>query len=407
MPCPLCGDICRCSSDPRSAASPRWLADDDALMAAASPHDEEGASGSDAPGLTPAAETSTPNSKDKDEDQTAHQDSAVWREEVAARLNRYQSRRKPRPPRYPSLQLHFEEQDPPRTANDVSVASTLPYRMQASNQALALDRFADAANAVEVSATVPVVLPEGHATQKNAAFPRAGEPVEPATPVTAATTGQTTGKLIEFPRSWTPPPPPFDELAEPVIDRSRPRILEAPEVAPPPPALGGITIETVERRETEKRPGIDIPLQSAPLAQRIFSAAVDGIAIAAAGALFAFIFWRLTAIRPPRIEIMGLAAGLSALFWAVYQYLLLVYSGTTPGLRLARLELARFDGSLASRRLRRWRVLASFLSAASLGMGYAWVFLDEDSLCWHDRITHTYLAPKRRDPATKGSAEDC
>jgi hypothetical protein len=26
-------------------------------------------------------------------------------------------------------------------------------------------------------------------------------------------------------------------------------------------------------------------------------------------------------------------------------------------------------------------------------MGYAWVFLDEDALCWHDRITHTYLAP--------------
>ena len=26
-------------------------------------------------------------------------------------------------------------------------------------------------------------------------------------------------------------------------------------------------------------------------------------------------------------------------------------------------------------------------------MGYAWLFLDEDSLCWHDRITHTYLAP--------------
>ena len=33
--------------------------------------------------------------------------------------------------------------------------------------------------------------------------------------------------------------------------------------------------------------------------------------------------------------------------------------------------------------------------AASLGMGYAWVFLDEDVLCWHDRITHTYLAPRR------------
>jgi hypothetical protein len=45
--------------------------------------------------------------------------------------------------------------------------------------------------------------------------------------------------------------------------------------------------------------------------------------------------------------------------------------------------------------MRRWRVLASFLSAASVGMGYAWVFLDEDSLCWHDRITHTYLAPRK------------
>jgi len=35
-----------------------------------------------------------------------------------------------------------------------------------------------------------------------------------------------TAKIIEFPRSWTPPLPALDELAEPVIDR--PRILEVP-----------------------------------------------------------------------------------------------------------------------------------------------------------------------------------
>jgi hypothetical protein len=51
---------------------------------------------------------------------------------------------------------------------------------------------------------------------------------------------------------------------------------------------------------------------------------------------------------------------------------------------------------MANRRLRRWRVLASYLGAVSLGMGYAWVLLDEDSLCWHDRITHTYLAPNKK-----------
>ena len=379
MSCPLCGDICRCSSDPHSAASPRWLADDyvaddDALLPAASPHDVPETPGANDPSPTPAAEASAPNSNSKDGNQPVAEDSAAWRQEVAARLNRYQSRRKPRPPRYPSLQLHFEEEGPAPGRNDIPAqASTSSQRMPASDRALALDRFADGA--------------EDQAEQKRAAFHHAVEP-------TAPTTGQATGKLIEFPRSWTPPPAPFDELAEPVIDRGRPRILEAPEVVPPPPALGGITIEPAQRTETEKRPGIDIPLQNAPLARRIFSAAVDGVIIAAACALFGFIFWKLTAIRPPRIEIISLAAGLFSLFWAAYQYLLMVYSGTTPGLLLARLELTRFDGSPASRRLRRWRVFASFLSAASLGMGYAWVFLDEDSLCWHDRITHTYLAPK-------------
>jgi uncharacterized RDD family membrane protein YckC len=180
-------------------------------------------------------------------------------------------------------------------------------------------------------------------------------------------------------------------LAEPVF--TRPRILEAPEFVPPPPALGGITIEPAPKPEFEKRPGIDIPLQGAPLARRILSALIDDVILAAACALFGFIFWKLTAIQPPRFQMVGLVAGFVSLFWAAYQYLLMVYAGTTPGLRLARLELTRFDGSPAGRRLRRWRVLASYLSAISLGMGYGWVFLDEDSLCWHDRITHTYLSP--------------
>ncbi len=247
---------------------------------------------------------------------------------------------------------------------------------------------------------MPTASPEPRAPEEAATSPHtASAPAQ--NPTAAPITAPITGKIIEFPRSWTPPAAPLDELAEPVLDRDRPRILEAPEIVPPPPALGGITIEPAQQPEMEKRPGIDIPLQSAPLARRIFSAAIDGVIIVAACALFGFIFWKMTAIRPPRIQILGLAAGLSCLFWAAYQYLLVVYSGTTPGLLLARLELARFDGRRAGRRLRRWRVLASFLSAASLGMGYAWVFLDEDSLCWHDRITHTYLAPRGPAPRIK------
>jgi uncharacterized RDD family membrane protein YckC len=304
------------------------------------------------------------------------EDSSAWRQEVAARLNRYQARHKPRPPRYPSLLLRFEEEAPaPAVGNAPGDPQLFSQRSPVSNQALALDTFADnETHAVEMPVTDPIPPPQVHPSERT------------------AFAAPTTAKIIEFPRSWTPAPPPLDELAEPIMDR--PRILEAPEVVPPLPALGGITIEPVQQPEFEKRPGIDIPLQSAPLAQRIFAAAIDGVIIAIAGVLFGFVFWKLTAIRPPRIQLLELAAGLSGVFWAAYQYLLVVYSGATPGLRLARLELSHFDGSHAGRRLRRWRVLASFLSAASLGMGYAWVFLDEDSLCWHDRITHTYLAPR-------------
>lgn len=166
-------------------------------------------------------------------------------------------------------------------------------------------------------------------------------------------------------------------------------------MVPPAPALGGITIEAAERAEAEKRPGIDFPLQSAPLARRLVAALVDGLLISTASGLFGLIFWRVAAVKPPLVQILGLAIGMTLLFWAAYQYLLIVYSGATPGLRAAGLELARFDGTTPKRSLRRWRVLASYLSAVSLGMGYAWVFLDEDALCWHDRITHTYLAPIR------------
>jgi uncharacterized RDD family membrane protein YckC len=185
----------------------------------------------------------------------------------------------------------------------------------------------------------------------------------------------------------------WNELAEPVCDG--PRILEAPEVAPAPPALGGITMEAAAGEEVERRPGIDIPLQSASFTRRIVASAVDGFIVAAASAFFGFIFWKVAAVRPPEFQTLGLTLGVPILLWATYQYLLIVYSGSTPGLRLAGLEINRFDGTFTNRRLRRFRVLASYLSAVSLGMGYGWVFLDQDSLCWHDRITHTYVGPAR------------
>ncbi len=305
----------------------------------------------------------------------------AWRDELSDRLNRYRARRKVRPPRYPSLSLRFEAPEGSSSANTSRESSLAEYE-PVSNHALALDDTRHELSASEVDEN-----------------PRSAPPAETVSVPRRQLSGQSGAgagaKIIEFPRfAWGPPPPPPDQLAEPVSDR--PRILEVPEVVPPPPALGGITIEAPQTQEAEKRPGIDIPLQSAPLGLRVVASLVDGLIVAAASALFGYIFWKVTAVRPPLMQILGLAAGISAVFWSAYQYLLVVYAASTPGLRIAGLELARFNGTSTSRSLRRWRVLAACLSAVSAGMGYAWMFLDEDALCWHDRITHTYLAPRKR-----------
>jgi uncharacterized RDD family membrane protein YckC len=200
-----------------------------------------------------------------------------------------------------------------------------------------------------------------------------------------------TGKILEFPRAAAPLPP-RDELAEPVCDQ--PRILEVPEVLPPPPALGGILIEPTEEAANGRRPGFELPLQAAPMSRRVLASVVDGLLVALAVGLFAYTFFRITSHLPPPRQSGFISVAITAAFWSGYQYLLLVYAGTTPGLKLARLRLSRFDGRPVPQSVRRWRVVASVLAGFSLALGYAWCFFDEDQLCWHDRITHTYMAPE-------------
>jgi hypothetical protein len=36
-------------------------------------------------------------------------------------------------------------------------------------------------------------------------------------------------------------------------------------------------------------------------------------------------------------------------------------------------------------------VIALYLSVGSLLMGVVWALVDVDSLCWHDRMSRTYL----------------
>jgi uncharacterized RDD family membrane protein YckC len=295
-------------------------------------------------------------SENTNTDHVAHSsDSAPpsdWRDVVSAKVKQYKTL-KPRKERYPSLQLQFD------------AGPSWKYESASRAHAETVTSF--------------LAQPEPPPVR------------EPEPPVFIQPTTDSSARVLEFPR---PGMLPFnrDELAEPVVDR--PRIVEAPELQPLPPALGGILIEPPLEPEPERQPGLDMPFKTTSLSRRALASAVDAIFVGCALGIFAYMFLRFNTSLPQPRGIIGMGAMLGGVLWFAYQYAFLTHCGTTLGLRATRLRLERFDGTSVPKRLRRGRVLASLLSCVSLGLGYAWCFFDEDELSWHDRITKTHLAPK-------------
>ena len=294
-----------------------------------------------------------------------------WREELAAKMQEYRTRRKPRAPKYPSLQLPFEVHFEKPAASEPIAWSSLalePPPVQLLDFDGPLFDVPKLDGPQLVLASTPLSAKE---------LPSVIE-VPPLS------------NVIEFPRYGEMVL--GDELAEPLIEQ--PRILEAPEAVPAGPALGGILLEAPE----DSNAGIvtEALIQPASIGRRFAAAALDMIVVALASGLFGWIFTKMVHEAPPRPPLLVSGAVVMAALWLGYQYLLLAWSGTTFGLSICGLELASLDGSVPKRRQRRLRLLASCLSAASLMLGYAWVELDENQLCWHDRITRTYLRVRVR-----------
>jgi hypothetical protein len=201
-------------------------------------------------------------------------------------------------------------------------------------------------------------------------------------------------KIIEFPRPA--PVPEMEELAEPMSTIATPRILEAEEpMLPFAEQPMSITLDAAPGpAAAEPQPGIELPLQVAGVGTRAWAAASDLAAVAFALAVFALVASRwMDALPPAKITLLVMGA-LAAVCWGAYQYVFLVYAGFTPGQQAMGLSVLSFDGEAAGRARRRWRALAMLISCMSLGLGFAWAFFDEDTLCWHDRITRTYLAQR-------------
>ncbi|MDE1163631.1 MAG: RDD family protein [Acidobacteriaceae bacterium] len=133
--------------------------------------------------------------------------------------------------------------------------------------------------------------------------------------------------------------------------------------------------------------------QPAPMQRRVIAVAVDGMCVATAYLLFAT---AVAYICGPNLAaskastLAGASAAVIALFYLAYQMLFFTFSDATPGMRYAHIALCTFGDDYPTRKEMRRRTLANLLAACPLGLGFAWVLLDNDRLGWHDRISRMY-----------------
>jgi uncharacterized RDD family membrane protein YckC len=144
----------------------------------------------------------------------------------------------------------------------------------------------------------------------------------------------------------------------------------------------------------------------ASLQQRFFAGLVDVIVVVLAAASFDLTFVRLAEDDPHSRMALLCGVVVSAALWILFQYIFLVHGRGTPGMRLAQLQLATFEGKPASTWACRCRALASTLSALSIGLGYVWALFDEDQLGWHDRITRTLVCSSIQPSETRADIWD-
>lgn len=339
-----------------------------------------------------------------------------WRNEVASRVNSYQVRRK-LPPRERSMRLNFDPlpQEPavdlvwePAVRNSAflqsrpvhipaalrnippepapfepqSVLEQLPVAMEESSPLAVLENTVLENEVPEVAVLENIALEEVPEENQTAGPPFTLQEAQnyPSTPE---------DNILHFPRPAVYPAY-YEELAEPVLDR--PRILDVPEglqlnLTP----LSDIGLGACEDADARQRLEIEVPLQVASFGSRALAAAVDLVVTMAAAAVFAVVVLQWPVQLPATRLGAALAPAVVCVLWAAYQYIFLVYAGTTLGMQALGLRLKSFESGPVDRNRRRWRALGILCSSLPLGLGLAWAFFDEDSLCWHDRISHSYV----------------
>ena len=154
------------------------------------------------------------------------------------------------------------------------------------------------------------------------------------------------------------------------------------------PSFADIRLEPEEARVDHDFEVIPRP---APLSQRFVSGVVDAGIVFIATVAFVLTFMESAEELPQSRMTWACMLAAGGIFWLLFQYIFLVFRRTTPGMKMAQLELCTFAGTGTSIFERQRRALASLLSVCSMGLGFAWALVDEDRLGWHDRISGTHM----------------
>jgi len=312
----------------------------------------------------------------------------AWRSEVHARVRGYRARRRWR--ENGTMPLDFdsaaaptlESEMPPAPEPRREICDTSFYRRLNQENLTQSAGFPQRERELEVAPAMELPAPDP--------LPPLPQPA----PVVQAVPERR--NVITFPRPAVEPPlaarPNPDELAYAVTP---PRILDVPEDNAPAIQQSLFPVRMEPEVEVQlpplPQPRIEVPLQVAPIPLRVAAEAADALLVLSASLIFYAMTWHTYGTVHHGKTFWGLLALVPVLFGAVYEYLFLVHSGRTPGMQMMGMHLNCFDRHGTGQRERRRRAIYKIISAISLGLGFLWAFLDEDLLCWHDRITRTFL----------------
>ncbi len=358
----------------------------------------------------------------------------VWREQVASRVLQHRAKRKGSDPD-PNMELRFPVQEAPvderimRARRFVAQAATRSpfaddYRDQSfsSNVVASMDVTSELSVPNERTVTSePFTMEE---MSKVIHFPRSSGSQRGVTGALASVHDYHAAMLELEAESAPTDSLRITDVAEEAIDRtmagssvqdsapfSHPSVAYIPDDDPPivyrkektPPAeqLQLPNFDDIQLEATHQAvlPELELGPQPAPLGQRMMAGAVDAAIVLGAAAVFNVTFTQLAEENLHSRMALLCAVAVCGVLWTLYQYTFLVHGAGTPGMHLAHLELANFDGKPVSAFDRRCRAVASALSGFSLGLGFLWALVDEDQLGWHDRMTKTLIRSSVAQPA--------